>query len=140
MDIKAKIAQNEAADKGIKEALAEMQARTHAMPLDAWLYAMDRALTVYGSNEFLKNSLMKEYVIGLHKRGMMYHFDDCAIDCLHDNGIVTLEQAEKIAKLTTEFHCEAMFQTALDLLDDEPCVNCGFTAPHAFCEGLGEEE
>lgn len=139
MDIKAKITQNEAVNEAIKKALAEMQARTDAMPLDAWLSGIDMALYAYGSNEFLKNSLMREYVIGLHKRGLMYHFDDCAIDCLHDNGVVTMPQAEKIGELTKEFHCEAMFQVALDLLDEEPCINCGSATPHAMCSSDEEE-
>ena len=112
MSIKAKIAQHEEADQRIKEAIAGMETRVMAMPLSTWLYAVKRYAEVH------KEEAMREFVTGLHKRGLSYHFDDCAIDCLSETGI-SLKEAELINSLTKSLYCDEMFAIALKLLWDE---------------------
>ena len=38
----------------------------------------------------------KKYIRDLHKRDLLFHFDDGAIDCLYYNKLCTLKEAMKI--------------------------------------------
>ncbi len=116
MNLKNKIAQNEEADKRVKEAIAEMEGRVLAMPLETWLKAIKQIVKFIG-----KDHAMREYVVGLHKRRLMYHFDDCAIDCLVDTNATgtTRSEAELINELTKMFYSEEMFDLAMQLHKEE---------------------
>lgn len=38
----------------------------------------------------------QRYIRELYEAGLMFHFDDGAVDCLHRNGVCTLSEAERI--------------------------------------------
>ena len=112
-NIKDKTASNEAADKAIKEHMADMERQVREMPLSTWLYAIHRSIPHIG-----KDHAMREFVCGLHKRGLAFHWDDCANDCL--SGIVSTEDGDTINSIVEQLHCEEMFTLSLQLLQDEP--------------------
>lgn len=59
------------------------------------------------------------FITALFEAGLGHHFDDGAVDCLHGNGLVTVEQAEAIDALVSD--CYAAFETSgADLRDDCP--------------------
>ena len=81
------------------------------MDLQIWLGLMETAKGDIGPDH-----AMREWVTGLHKRGLIYHFDDDASDCLC--GVVTPEQARIINYITKELYCEDMFTLAIQLAED----------------------
>ena len=50
----------------------------------------------------------KSFINELYKKGLMFHFDDGATDCLYHNGVCTLNEARKIDKKLDQIY-EANF-------------------------------
>lgn len=59
------------------------------------------------------------FIDALFSMGLGYHFDDGAVDCLCGNGLVALEDAEKIDIMVG--HCyDAWAESGADLFHDCP--------------------
>ena len=46
----------------------------------------------------------KSFIKELHGKGLMFHFDDGAIDCLYHNKVCTLNEAKEIDKKLDEIY------------------------------------
>lgn len=59
------------------------------------------------------------FIETLARLGLVYHFDDGAVDCLHGNGHVTLEQARQIDDRISQCYT-AWEASGANLWDDCP--------------------
>lgn len=69
------------------------------------------------------------FIAGLNSLGLAYHFDDGAVDCLHGNGLVSMEEAEQIEAKISDCY-EAWRASGADMWNDCPI---GFLLT---CEGV----
>lgn len=59
------------------------------------------------------------FIRQLGELGLLHHFDDGAVDCLHGNGLVTLEDAKIIDRKVMETYM-AWEKSGADLMNDCP--------------------
>lgn len=63
------------------------------------------------------------FIRELHGLGLSYHFDDGAVDCLHGNGLVTLDEAAAI-NAQVELVYAAWEASGADMWNDCPIGYC----------------
>jgi hypothetical protein len=80
--------------------------------LTVWLKNIQNGIVGCGVDH-----MMREFITGMHKRGLAYHWDDCALDCL--DGQVTKETATLINGIVGQLYCEEMFVLSNQLIDEE---------------------
>ena len=59
------------------------------------------------------------FIAALHALNLGYHFDDGAVDCLHNNGLVPLNEAQQIDAKIDACYC-AWRASGANLQDDDP--------------------
>lgn len=59
------------------------------------------------------------FIEALHALNLMHHFDDGAVDCLHGNNLVSLDDAEAIDALVEDCY-DAWRESGADLMHDCP--------------------
>ena len=60
----------------------------------------------------------KQFIRDLHSNDLLYHPDDGAVSCLHDNGLVSLAQAQQIEEQMNKcfYHLDDVYEVCLDVM------------------------
>src|SRR6185369_9500927 len=93
--------------------------RTDKLPLGAWLVSFDHAFAYSGGRMEctleLRKLFIRKFVDGMHRRGLAYHWEDDAHDCL--DGKVSVYEGNVINRLASELHEEYLFSYSLEVLN-----------------------
>jgi hypothetical protein len=100
----------------LDDKLSSMERQVDAMPLDAFLFGIAKSITYFRENDLDTKPLMKQFVTGMHKRGLMHHWEDCPIECLGD--LITEQQGILIGQITQELICDEMFTLSMQLINE----------------------
>jgi len=88
------------------------------MPLFTWLQAIQKGIA---KRWFCPDHMAREFVCEMHERGLVYHWEDDANDCL--SGVVDTWEGDLINEIVSELFNkgkgEMMFQLAIQLHESE---------------------